>query len=65
MEELYSTEGDYGLRTLSEPDEAVVEYDALCHYAGLSHPIAKGQLYIQHVLIRCSNTESLPRDLLY
>jgi hypothetical protein len=28
MEELYSTEGDYGLRTLSEPDEAVVEYDA-------------------------------------
>jgi hypothetical protein len=27
MEELYSTEGDYGLRTLSEPDEAVVEYD--------------------------------------
>jgi hypothetical protein len=41
MEELYSTEGDYGLRTLSEPDEAVVEYDALCHYAGLSHPIAK------------------------
>jgi hypothetical protein len=31
MEESYSTEGDYGLRTLSEPDEAVVEYDALCH----------------------------------
>jgi len=30
MEELYSTEGDYGLRTLSEPDEAVVEYDAPC-----------------------------------
>jgi hypothetical protein len=28
MEELYSTEGDYGLRTLSEPDEAAVEYDA-------------------------------------
>ena len=27
MEELYSTEGDYGLRTLSEPDEAVVEYE--------------------------------------
>lgn len=26
MEELYSTEGDYGLRTLSEPDGAVVEY---------------------------------------
>jgi len=26
MEELYSTEGDYGLRTLSEPDEAYVEY---------------------------------------
>ncbi|KAJ9656084.1 hypothetical protein H2201_008656 [Coniosporium apollinis] len=25
MEELYSTEGDYGLRTLSEPDEAVVD----------------------------------------
>jgi hypothetical protein len=28
MEELYSTEGDYGLRTLSEPDKAVVEYVA-------------------------------------
>ena len=41
MEELYSTEGDYGLRTLSEPDEAVVEYDAPCHYTGLSHPIAR------------------------
>jgi hypothetical protein len=27
MDELYSTEGDYGLRTLSEPDEAIVEYD--------------------------------------
>jgi hypothetical protein len=26
MEELYSTEGDYGLRTLCEPDEAYVEY---------------------------------------
>lgn len=26
MGELYSTEGDYGLRTLSEPDEALVEY---------------------------------------
>lgn len=26
MEELYSTEGDYGLRTLSEPDEAYVEH---------------------------------------
>jgi hypothetical protein len=31
MEELYSAEGDYGLRTLSEPDEVVVEYDAPCH----------------------------------
>lgn len=29
MEELYSTEGDYGLRTLSEPDEAIVEYMTL------------------------------------
>jgi hypothetical protein len=31
MEELYSTKGDYGLRTLSEPDEAVVEYDTPSH----------------------------------
>jgi hypothetical protein len=31
MEELYSTEGGYGFRTLSELDEAVVEYDAPCH----------------------------------
>jgi len=30
MEELYSTEGDYGLRTLSEPEKAVVEYDGPC-----------------------------------
>jgi hypothetical protein len=34
MEELYSTEGDYGLRTLSEPDEVVVEYDAPCNLVG-------------------------------
>ena len=32
MEELYSTEGDYGLRTLCEPDEAYVEYVTLYRY---------------------------------
>jgi glycogen debranching enzyme len=32
MEELYSTEGDYGLRTLSEPNEAYVEYVTPYHY---------------------------------
>ena len=58
MEELYSTEGDYGLRTLSEPDEAVVEYDAplSLHWAFTSD--CKAQLYIRHVLA-CTGTDQM------